>query len=316
MSKDLKDKIRRSRVLLENPYAYVSGFGEYEAIEASPNQNIHDERRLLQNPYAHLNQDGGYSRWPDRDPDSPLSAAPLVDTLGLLRIDSRTNARPFPKAKIEAIVRRLHLEIWKKREKIWPNHAPSPFDVLDPTAALRSLGYSVELSESLGQFTEHGESFEVAGVFDGQSSAVRISRRFPPEVRRFTTAHELAHALLHGTSVLHRDRGIDGKITPARSPTETEADLFASYFLMPEKLVRQTFTDMFLVEHFELNEQTAFALGSDLKSLRERCRTPRELGRFLAGAHFFNDNHFRSIAEQFQVSTEAMAIRLEELRLF
>jgi len=41
----------------------------------------------------------------------------------------------------------------------------------------------------------------------------------------------------------------------------------------------------------------------------------RQLSRMLASAEQFNGRHFVSLANQFKVSTGAMAIRLEELEL-
>jgi Zn-dependent peptidase ImmA (M78 family) len=115
---------------------------------------------------------------------------------------------------------------------------------------------------------------------------------------------------------LHRDRALDGTGGPSREPRETEADLFASFFLLPEKPVREAFKQKFLTELFVLNEGTAFALGSkDLESLQSRCRTLRDLARVLANAERYNGAHFHSLASQFRVSAEAMAIRIEELGL-
>lgn len=55
--------------------------------------------------------------------------------------------------------------------------------------------------------------------------------------RRFTTAHELAHYILHrhedGTLYAHRDAGQNGAM-------EQEANLFASAILMPEDLVKDS----------------------------------------------------------------------------
>jgi hypothetical protein len=42
---------------------------------------------------------------------------------------------------------------------------------------------------------------------------------------------------------------------------------------------------------------------------------PYLLTRILSGAMYYNGMHFSSLAEQFSVSIEAMAIRLEELKL-
>lgn len=55
-----------------------------------------------------------------------------------------------------------------------------------------------------------------------------------PKRRRFTIAHELAHYILHkgsdNTLYAHRDAGQRGEI-------ETEANIFASYILMPDNLL-------------------------------------------------------------------------------
>ena len=65
-----------------------------------------------------------------------------------------------------------------------------------------------------------------------------------------------------------------------------------------------------------LNEETAFALRAEsLHSLDAARRTTRDLSRVLASAEQFDGRHFASLARQFCVSIEAMAIRLEELGL-
>jgi Zn-dependent peptidase ImmA (M78 family) len=190
-------------------------------------------------------------------------------------------------------------------------------DILDPSLALQSLGYSVKVQESLGQYSTNGELFEVAGILDNSNTQVMISRRFSPVIRNFTTAHELGHAGLHDGSGLHRDRALDGSPNNhLRDGKEIEADVFAAYFLLPEKRVRSVFQKIFLTQSFILNEDTAFALTSkDLGSLQDRCRTLRDLTRILASAEYYNGVHVISLANHFRVSTEAMAIRLEELVL-
>jgi Zn-dependent peptidase ImmA (M78 family) len=144
-----------------------------------------------------------------------------------------------------------------------------------------------------------------------------VSRRFSPEIRRFTIAHELGHALLHSSSGLHRDRAVDGATGSAPRPSrEAEADLFASYFLLPEKPLRGAFEQMFLTQRFVLTEERAFALTSKtLDYVQRRCRTTRDVARMLASAEHYNGVHFDSLARRFGVSIEATAIRLEELGL-
>lgn len=65
-----------------------------------------------------------------------------------------------------------------------------------------------------------------------------------PTRRRFTVAHELAHYILHkNNSVLyaHRDLRQD---SPDQKRIETEANLFATNILMPEKLIRDKVEDI------------------------------------------------------------------------
>jgi Zn-dependent peptidase ImmA (M78 family) len=101
-----------------------------------------------------------------------------------------------------------------------------------------------------------------------------------------------------------------------RIPVEAEADLFASYFLLPEKPLRKAFEQKFLTQRFVLDDDTAFALNSkSLNFVRSRCRTLRDLTRILADAEYYNGVRFDSLAKQFRVSIDAMAIRLEELGL-
>lgn len=66
---------------------------------------------------------------------------------------------------------------------------------------------------------------------------------------------------------------------------------------------------------FTINENSAFNFGGrNIKELRIECKDSRGLFRKLSSASY--DNHsFRSLAEIFGVSIEAMAFRLEELEL-
>ena len=220
--------------------------------------------------------------------------------------------------KIEAVARDLQLRLWRIREKLFSDtQAVDPLAVLDPCLALDCIGFRVNLLDSLGQHRWDGELAEVAGTIDRFERTVQISRRFEPPVRRFTAAHELGHALLHDGQGLHRDRALDGsQLGIARDRTEWEADVFAAYFLMPEKQVRAAFECAFKVRKFVLNEDTAFALNArDLETLRANCREIRYLSRLLSRTTRYDGVHFLSLTEQFGVSPEAMAIRLEELKI-
>lgn len=310
----MDDLIRQSRRLLQNPYAHLDGDGGFDAIVPDQYLNVHEARRRLENQYAYLDADGGYGEWPYGD-TAMQTGRIVVDTdelLGNLSKDHR-----FTNQEIESVARRLQAQLWRRRHEFWPARKEiGPLEILDPSLALESIGVAMELHETLGQYSGEDELFEVAGILDSSDSRVQISRRFSPEIRKFTAAHELGHAILHAGSGLHRDRALDGSpASRSRDAKETEADVFAAYFLLPEKQVRRVFAETFLAPRFVLTDETAFALGEDLAVLRKKCRTLRDLTRMLAAAKTYNLEAVHSMTERFAVSTEAMAIRLEELDL-
>lgn len=284
------EQVINSRKLLQNPYAHLEHLEEYAQIAAS--------RRKYENPWAHVED---------------------LDELGRLRMPQRANwqkKKSYTVAEIEKRVRMIQVEMWQSRVDLWRGIAPSnPIDILDPTLALKLFGYDCEVAETLGQFYSDGKMVEVAGIIDGPSKQVRISRQFQHNVRSFTLAHELGHAVLHEPAIMHRDRALDGE-SLSRDSHELEADKFATFFLMPRKLISSTFKCFFLTDEFALDEVTASALGSNAREVHASGSvTRRQLSRMLASAEHFNGRHFISLANQFKVSPEAMAIRLEELAL-
>lgn len=309
------DLIRRARRLAENPYAYVDGDGQYDALLPSDAGDIHHLRRQLQNPWAYLDGSGAFTAAAEK-PNGTDARVPLIsiNKLG----GRRKRAGRYTKTEITALVRKLQMELWNRRKEILRDvNSGHPEDVLDPIVALKAIGFHVSVFEMLGQYSEDGDQFEIAGIIDGPNHKAYLSRNFSPQIRRFTAAHELGHAILHGGAGLHRDRAVDGTTTAgSRSVTESEADTFAAIFLLPAKRVVVAFKGKFLDCPFHLDEQTAFALMSqDIDSVRLKCRTLRDLTRVLSSAMYYNGRHFSSLAEQFSVSVEAMAIRLEELGL-
>ena len=85
---------------------------------------------------------------------------------------------------------------------------------------------------------------------------------------------------------------------------------------MPRKLIKACFETRFLTDNFALNEDTGFALTrGNSPDLLKKCDSLRDLSRILAKAESYNGVRFNSLASQFRVSTEAMAIRLEDLKL-
>lgn len=285
-----------SRRLLGNPYAYLNGDGVFDAlgltavapeVTSGPFSALSANRRLLQDPYAHIED---------------IEAA-LAHQSNVRSIDATG-----PHAHIAAKARELQLRIWKQRDSIWRGTVPiDPVAMLDPAIAAAVLGFAYEDVDYLGD--------EVAGLIDYSSKRIAVSLQYSVPVRRFTAAHELGHALMHREHRMHRDRPVDG-LASRREAKEIEADKFAVYFLMPEKLVRKYFLQVFGVIPFKLTDLTAFAFDpGDPAGLMRRCRAPRDLSKLLAGAEYFNGSHIRSMADRFGVSVETMAIRLEELQL-
>jgi Zn-dependent peptidase ImmA (M78 family) len=329
MYKSLKSKVSESRRLFENPYAHIE---HLEAPEDETNRSrtarlapassslITASRKLLQDPYAYLDDAGGYSAVVNQDPGNTVPDHVSTTTYDLRQpsaIVISTPSRRYADHEIEGVVKDLHTRLWKDRNLLWDGVAPTdPIDILDPEVALRLYGYAFELEEGLGSYHRPSGHSEVAGLIDRTYKTVHVSQRFPPNVRLFTAAHELGHAALHPASGgIHRDRPIDGAAL-SRNPDEFQADKFATYFLMPANLVKTRFAGIFGTDCFSLSEETAFGLsGMSFAEIQAKCRTARDVSRLLASAERYQGRSFVSLAAQFRVSTEAMAIRLEELRL-
>jgi Zn-dependent peptidase ImmA (M78 family)/formiminotetrahydrofolate cyclodeaminase len=229
---------------------------------------------------------------------------------GANSISSNTN--------IEELAIQFQRFIWEYRDEIWKNNTPqNPLDILSPENAIKVIGYQFNKKTTLGQHEVNGKLFEVAGLIDNQARDISISEQFSIETQKFTTAHELGHAILHNQNVLHRDKALDGSNdSPVRDKTEYQADKFATYFLMPKKQVIKIFSSIFLSDKFVINDLTAFALNfGTAGDLMKECGNLRGLSRKLASIESYNGKHFTSIAKRFNVSEEAMAIRLEELGL-
>lgn len=315
-----REALAQSRRALQNPYAHIEELESSAALQASNPADsallvaIRSSRRLMEDPYAYVDDDGfsGISNAAQSQDLSISTPRLTADPLPSQRGGSARTAR----RDVAAEVRRIHQEVWRRRsEFLQGNEAVDPVDLLDPAIALALLDFKSEYAVSLGTFRKGSQLIEVAGLIDRPNKRVQVSLELSPPVRRFTLAHELAHAVMHPhLSGVHRDRPLDGSAL-ARDMNEWEADRFATLFLQPERLVRKHFRSRFGTERFELTEATIVALGGEAV-----CGAPGEIGlralsRLLAGAERFDGRQFCSLAEQFQVSRETMAIRIEELRL-
>lgn len=221
--------------------------------------------------------------------------------------------------QLEEMVHNLHVFVWRNKKKIWKNGSEKILnykDILQPQDILSYLlKYSVIQKDSLGKYYEGNQVFDVAGLIDKKNKRVEISREYNLDIMRFTTAHELGHALLHSGTLLHRDRPLDGsKIN--RNPNEVQADKFAALFLMPGKMVKQVFEELFETTFFKLDEYNALQLGiPSFIEFQKENKSLRSISRLLVKARRFGVNKFTPLAVIFGVSDETMAIRLEELGL-
>ncbi len=321
MPKSLQELVSIDRRRLANQYAHIDYLEDF-AHQCQPiatsdaARKVSASRRLLQDPYAYLDERGEFS-------------AAGLDTHALAAAHSTHGAAKSSLSRkavlgvrhsdreIERQVRRLHKRLWRERADLWPNGVPKdPIDILDPAIALSLIGYDYELVDGLGQYRTSSGLIEVAGVIDQPSRTVKISGQFRLSERHFTLAHELGHAVLHPSNIgTHRDRAKEGPAF-SRDPVEIQADKFATFFLLPARLVSSRFAQIFGSGSFELNDDTAFALsGSSFHNFKSKHPQKHDLCLLLASTGRFNGQNLVPLAEQFRVSAKAMAIRLEEIGL-
>lgn len=326
MAKSEWENISEQRHLLQNPYAFIEDMEERRHSQSSnllaraSEKQVSASRELLENPYAHIDGAGGYSALTNsNDTSSTKSSRTLRFFPSTTERTNKDNNQTsfYSDFAIESKAKDIHKLIWQSRKKVWRDAAAyDPVEMLDPAVALGLLGFEYQIEEGLGQYRGASGMLEVAGLIDRSSRTVRISGQFPVNVRTFTAAHELGHAVLHpNASGVHRDKPMDG-CKLSRERAEAEADKFATLFLMPAKLVKQRFGEIFGSDCFVLNEETSFALSGRFdRELQRQCRSLRDLSRLLASVERYDGRQLRSLATQFHVSIEAMAIRLEELGL-
>ena len=347
MSNPTNKQIIESRMLLQNPYAYIDELDCLNTLSSKAEAEKREAEiyKIMGNPYASLNtiqsttiQPRGtrvvnHSLAPNlklmENPYAVISSntkiiskhalmgnpyAGIDETDNSIRINKR-DIQPI--SRIEQIARNIQINIWKNRNKIWPNGVPAnPVDMLEPSVAFNRVGYDSDIYETLDDYS-NGQNFKIAGLLDRANKKAYISNQFSQEIQRFTLAHELGHALMHEGSGLHRDRALDGSpLKGKKDKIEIEADKFAAFFLMPRNLIISRFNHQFGVEVFTLNETTMFALDPGNKMrLSSKNKNIRHISRLLAETEQYNGQNFISLSKQFRVSVEAMAIRLEELGL-
>ncbi len=237
----------------------------------------------------------------------------LNDLLDKLKI----NKKPSD-LEIEKGISDFQNLVWKYKNIIWKNPPPEPWGILDPKLIFKDvLSYDYVTREEFGVLDDEGNVIEIAGLINQANRLVVISNKFPESTQRFTGAHELAHALFHDQKIQHRDLPLDNSSTlQMRTFEEKVADKGATFFLMPRKDIIKQFVLRFGNSSFSINEETSFNLiRGNISDLRRECKNIREFSRKISSVQSYNGNRFESLAQKFNVSVEAMAIRLEQLNL-
>lgn len=138
---------------------------------------------------------------------------------------------------------------------------------------------------------------------------------------RFTVAHEIGHWVLHRRVVLDRaaqltfldflfedelpEKSILCREANAREPVEWQADRFASYLLMPTELVLQTWKKVRGQSAPWVFDQATYRAAAANGLTGPYDEVARTMMRHVAS----------DLAPKFEVSVEAMQIRLEDMGL-
>ncbi|MAC34545.1 MAG: hypothetical protein CME38_13225 [Haliea sp.] len=310
-------RIHRAREALQNPYAFIDDDSmaccdEHDSIcSEATSSPARKTRQLLQDPYAGLNGHGTFE-WEQTNTHTQYQSLNLDEVLR----DELIPGTNHNASQIEDFVISFQRKLWTKRGEIFGERRVDPLALLDPELILTRMGYSLELDEGLGQYSEGGEMFEVAGLLDRENRRVKLSRQYSPEIRNFTGAHELGHVLLHEGTGLHRDRPLDNKsVNGQRDYRERQADLFATYFLMPTKQVRREFYKRFLAAPFVASVDALSALGRADREAFSNAASSEDRAKVFAAAQSYNGSYFESLSSVFKVSRKAMTFRLMELSL-
>src|SRR5574341_1385989 len=176
-------------------------------------------------------------------------------------------------------MRRLLLRAWKEAEKVLEKRGVhyAPVDVH-------------AIAKRYAQVVERALDSEVSGALVPLETGgwiILVNADHSPVRKRFTIAHELGHLLLHGYTTPHADRTFkfrDARSSEGSAVDEIQANQFAAELLMPRALVLKA-TKSLSFDHAPKSdaEDEAFA------------------------------GWVANLAERFQVSRQAMTIRLSSL---
>ena len=220
--------------------------------------------------------------------------------------------------EIAKAVRDLQMRVWNQRDSL----LPADYDLVDlfcPSIAAKVLGFQYEEVPEIPNWP-HIRNMRIAGLVDPQQKLIQISEQFELPVRRFTGAHEIGHVVLHPLQGLRRERPVAGpsRHSGQQSTEERQADIFASLYLMPERLLRKRVYETFNMKPpIAINDAIAFWLDPNdhQEMLREPSESHTTARNFAKCNTNFNGQQIVPLFEQFKVSISAMAYRIEELHL-
>ena len=212
---------------------------------------------------------------------------------------------------VEHAVAHAHKLLLEDRRSLRESGFRDPVDWLEPSILAEKLGLEYELVPTV-PIAEHRGGDTPVGLLDLVRKHVLVSEQRGPEVARFTGAHEIGHYLYHqGKLKKHWERVVDP--SRPRPPREREADLFASLFLMPERLLRRRIDASFGTSPLRITDNERFHLCPNLIDLDPSAL---DLEYALATAsRDFSGCHIVPLHRQFKVSVQAMAIQLHQLEV-
>jgi len=238
-------------------------------------------------------------------------------------IKSHQRAKVSQEKLIEEKARQTLQRYWKQEEarlgtKIDPNGLP-PINVA--AIARKTLGLEVvEAWDIASGLNTSPTRANLVGWVDHSKKKIVVARELPPELGRFTLAHEIGHFLLHANVVQFRDDPRTDLVIrdERKSPLERQADLFAGFLTMPRKLVVHYFDRMFgsPIDGDDMTEDQAYVVLGENGILSMIAKlSALDLAKLVAERTSLVFGQPRTLAEIFGVSSTAMGIQLLRLGL-
>lgn len=210
---------------------------------------------------------------------------------------------------IDAAVEYAHGLLRGRRREFRDRGLSDPVDWLSPPTLAEILGLAYETVPKI-LLADRPRGRVALGLLDLSKRSVLVSEEKGLEVARYTGAHELGHYLYHRHRVRqHWERELD---PDQKDPQEREADDFAARFLMPTSLLTRRLTEDFCKPPIRIDESWLYFLLGD-----QVDPDSKELDLEYALAKANRNSRYQQIVplhQQFKVSKQAMAIRLQEVR--